>query len=387
MEWIAYYDAYVAQEGWEQDPSQRAVALSMQEVCEGFETFLVQNPAGGKWYLPQSWKHPSPPSGFYLYGDVGRGKTRLARLWVDYWESLAMPRAGWLHFHQLISRIHGSHAAEDRTTALGPLARMGHGMVSPLIARLATEMVREHRWWCLDELHVMDVADVALITQWLMAMREAGAWIFVTSNRAPGALFLDRPHWETAARLVAHFQAHYRIFSIDGSQDYRRLVRPPLDISSYDTGPEPLAFVDSWLARLGCHRSDGRATTLELPDLQRGIAVPWAHREVVMAPFDVWFSQPLGVLDYQAIVQHWSVIILTDIPKLGPEYRNEAKRLMILVDALYQRHRLLIITAAATPDQLYTEGHGSFEFARTVSRLMEMQSAPYLAEAMPKPKT
>jgi cell division protein ZapE len=60
---------------------------------------------------------------------------------------------------------------------------------------------------------------------------------------------------------------------------------------------------------------------------------------------------------------------------------------MILVDALYQRHRLLIITAAATPDQLYTEGHGSFEFARTVSRLMEMQSAPYLAEAMPKPKT
>ena len=67
------------------------------------------------------------------------------------------------------------------------------------------------------------------------------------------------------------------------------------------------------------------------------------------------------------------------MPKLSPERRNEAARFVTLIDALYEHKVKLLIAADAPPTDLYPAGDGSFEFERTVSRLMEMQSADYLA--------
>ena len=64
---------------------------------------------------------------------------------------------------------------------------------------------------------------------------------------------------------------------------------------------------------------------------------------------------------------------------MGPDERNEAARFVTLIDALYENKVKLFATAEAEPAELYQKGDGSFEFERTVSRLMEMQSEEYLA--------
>jgi cell division protein ZapE len=62
--------------------------------------------------------------------------------------------------------------------------------------------------------------------------------------------------------------------------------------------------------------------------------------------------------------------------------RNEAKRFMTLIDALYDKGTKLVVTAEKPPDELYYGSDHKFEFQRTVSRLMEMQSEEYLKKVM-----
>ena len=89
--------------------------------------------------------------------------------------------------------------------------------------------------------------------------------------------------------------------------------------------------------------------------------------------------KPLGASDYIKIAEMFHTVILRDVPKMSPDRRNEAKRFVTLIDALYEAKTKLFISAEAEPDDLYPKGDGAFEFERTVSRLMEMQSTEYLA--------
>jgi len=94
-------------------------------------------------------------------------------------------------------------------------------------------------------------------------------------------------------------------------------------------------------------------------------------------------EKPLGAADYLAIANRYHTVVLSGIPKLGPTRHNEAKRFVTLIDTLYEYKVNLICSAAAAPDQLYTEGEGAFEFQRTVSRLIEMQSEDYISAWRP----
>ena len=90
-------------------------------------------------------------------------------------------------------------------------------------------------------------------------------------------------------------------------------------------------------------------------------------------------GRPLGPQDYLAIAERFHTLFLEDVPILGPNNQQEARRLVTLVDALYEAKTKLVVLAAARPEALYTEGVGAFEFERTVSRFNEMQSKDWLA--------
>ena len=115
-----------------------------------------------------------------------------------------------------------------------------------------------------------------------------------------------------------------------------------------------------------------------LPVLGRNVLLSSIHDDVALTSFDELCAQPLGSIDYIEIAQTFNLIIMANIPQLSPEKRNEAKRFVLLIDALYEHKVKLICTAEVSPDALYPEGDGVFEFKRTVSRLIEMQSKSYL---------
>jgi cell division protein ZapE len=89
---------------------------------------------------------------------------------------------------------------------------------------------------------------------------------------------------------------------------------------------------------------------------------------------------PRSSRDYLEIARSFAVVLLSGVPQLDPEKGDAARRFTWLVDILYDHRVKLVLSAAVPPERLYRVGQHAREFARTTSRLFEMQSRNYMAE-------
>jgi cell division protein ZapE len=112
----------------------------------------------------------------------------------------------------------------------------------------------------------------------------------------------------------------------------------------------------------------------------RTLHVPKSLKGVAVFSFRRLCGEARGTADYLAIARRYHTVFIVGIPLMGPENRNEAARFVTLIDALYEHKVKLLAAADAEPQDLYVAGDGAFEFERTASRLIEMQSEEYLAE-------
>jgi cell division protein ZapE len=172
------------------------------------------------------------------------------------------------------------------------------------------------------------------------------------------------------------------VLELDNGRDYRlmRLIgRPvyyaPLDAASAQALEETFAELTD----------DIKPTPAVIEVKKRQVRVPRQAVGTAWFEFTDLCGQPLGPADYLAIAERFESVVIANVPKLGPENRNEAKRFNTLIDTLYEAKVHVVISAAAPPAELYTDGDGAFEFERTVSRLMEMQSIDYISSRRSQP--
>ena len=139
------------------------------------------------------------------------------------------------------------------------------------------------------------------------------------------------------------------------------------------------ARADAALDRAFTELSGGGAAKPErLPVMGRALRVPLAAEGVARFDFAALCGQPLGAGDYLALATRFENLIIDQVPRLGPENFDVARRFIVLVDALYENKVKLIASAADRPDRIYLRGEGATAFERTASRLEEMQSQAYL---------
>jgi cell division protein ZapE len=207
-------------------------------------------------------------------------------------------------------------------------------------------------------------------------MFDAGVTVVATSNRAPDDLYRNGLQRDRFLPFIAMLKGRLEVLMLAGDEDYR-LARLR-DISVYVS---PLGrMADEKLADAFARLTDGAAGAPRVLRTQgRDVIVPRWAEGVGWFSFANLCGKPLGAADYIAIAEHCHTVLVSDIPRLSFERRNEAMRFVTLIDSLYEHKVKLICSATAMPAQLYTEGDGAFEFERTVSRLMEMQSRDYLA--------
>ena len=230
---------------------------------------------------------------------------------------------------------------------------------------------RKRQLLCLDEMQVTDIADAMILGRLFEGLIAAGTVIVTTSNTPPAELYKDGLNRQLFLPFIALLEAHLETVSLDSGRDYRLGRIRGRDTYIAPLGPEADAKVQALWESL---TDTARGEPASLAVLGRTLIVPQVARGVARFPFAELCEAPLGAPDYLAISRNFATVFIEHIPVLTPQMRNPAKRFINLIDTLYDARTRLVVSAARPPGELYPSGPHASEFARTASRLQEMQS-------------
>ncbi len=362
---LARYKQLVAAGELKPDAEQEAAATRLDRLQRELEAQPAKPGLFGRFF---SKMDHAIPRGLYVWGNVGRGKSMLMDL---FHSCLAIPAKRRAHFHEFMLEVHARLRVERAKEIGDP--------IQPVVLSIAAET----KCLCFDEMVVNNSADAMIMSRLFTGLIEAGVVIVTTSNRAPKDLYKDGLNREHFLPFIALIEQRLDVLTLNGPTDYRM---------------ERLAGLDTWHSPLGeaateaCREAFFRLTdyppedaaNVPAEDLDVGggriLHVPKSLKGVAVFSFKRLCGEARGATDYLTVARHFHSVIIVGIPRLGPENRNEAARFVTLIDALYEHKVKLIAAADAEPAALYEAGDGRFEFDRTVSRLMEMQSQDYLAQ-------
>lgn len=362
------YDQRIRDGAIRADPAQ-AAALAPLVRLEG--ELADADPGPG---LKRLFAKPRSHRGVYLIGPVGRGKSMLMDL---FYETVPIVRKRRTHFHVFMGEIHRLIDAWRKGDAAARKARFGQHKGDDPIVPVAEVVAAEARLLCFDEFQVTDIADAMILGRLFTALFERGVTLVATSNRLPDQLYLNGINRQLFLPFIDLLKSKAEVVIIAGPHDYRldRLRAAGTWFSPADAGHRE-AFDRLWRDMLGHEEEDGE--TLEV--LGRKLHFPHAAGGLLRTSFASLCSVALGPNDYVALAERFHTVFLEGVPTLTPQRREEARRLVVLIDALYEARTHLIVLADAEPVALYPAGDGSFEFERTASRLQEMRSAGWLEE-------
>ncbi len=354
------YERQLALQHLQRDPAQLDALARLEEL----RTRLLSDPLP---HLPR-WvaafarrRAPRARAGLYLWGSVGRGKTFLMDL---FYASLPPGVGRRCHFHRFMQEVHLRLAALAQQQQRNPLEAV------------AGAMARELSALCLDELYVADIADAMILGGLFAALLRRGVTLVATSNVAPRELYRDglqRQRFVPAIELLEH---RLEVLHIGGDTDYR--LRQLTAAGTYL--PAGAADSAARLAALFAQLAGGDSARSGSIDIAgRAIEVLGVAPGVVWFEFAALCGGPRSAEDYIEISREYQSVLVSAVPVFDGAHEDEARRFIALVDELYDRNVNLVLSAAAAPQELYRGARLGALFARTASRLIEMQSAEYLA--------
>lgn len=350
------------------DPAQRATAACLQVLHEELRDYRPIPPSTekkgifGRLFGGGKVEAAPAPSGLYIYGEVGRGKSMLMDL---FFHSAPVSKKRRVHFHAFMQEV------QERVHE-----RRKSGREGDPIPDIARDVASQATLLCFDEFQVENIADAMILGRLFQALFAHGVVVVATSNVAPRNLYKDGLQRERFLPFIALIQEKLDVHELESSTDYR------LDrLRGRSTYYTPLGeAADKALDKAFADITDSEEPhrqTLEVHG--RKLVAPVTAKGAARFTFEELCARPLGAADYLAIARRFHTVFLEDIPILPPEKRNEAKRFVTLIDALYEAKVNLVCSAAALPHMLNPEGETSFAFQRAVSRLMEMQADDYIA--------
>jgi cell division protein ZapE len=357
------YAALVAAGELRPDADQQAAVAVLDDLAGK----LAETRSRGSLIRRLAGLAPPPPGGVYLWGGVGRGKSMLMDL---AFETIAFSPKRRVHFHEFMLEVHERLRAERAKEEGDP------------IPPVAEAIAAEAKLLCFDEMVINNAADAMILSRLFSHLLDEGVTIVTTSNRPPGDLYLGGLNRELFLPFIALIERALKVVPLNGPVDYRLERLGGMPTWYVPNGPEASAALAQAFFQLTDYPVEDRAR-VPSEDLRLGggreLHVPKSLKGVAVFSFKRLCGEARGASDYLAIARRFHTMILVGIPLMGPENRNEAARFVTLIDALYEHKVKLLAAADAEPQGLYVAGDGAFEFERTASRLIEMQSADYLA--------
>lgn len=349
-------EAYARQPGLTNDPEQEAVIQLLEALQRALQD---ENRAWPRLrrhlpLLPQ----PQAPRGIYMWGGVGRGKTFLMDL---FFETLRFRKKKRIHFHRMMREVH---------TRLGDLRNQS----DPLEVVAAT-IARDARVLCFDEFYVSDIGDAMILGRLLDGLFRRNVTLVTTSNLPPDDLYADGLQRERFVPAINLLKRHTQVVPLDGGEDYRLRLLQRAGTYLTPLGPD----TDRHLLQFFNDVAPGKVTEGRRIDINgRTIETLRAAKGVAWFDFRELCEGARSQADYIEIARWHHTVIVSDVPRLDAQADDAARRFIALIDEFYDRRVKLVLAAAAAAAELYTGSRLAFEFQRTVSRLVEMQSLEYL---------
>ncbi|MBA8887497.1 cell division protein ZapE [Dokdonella fugitiva] len=350
----ARYRRGVAAGEWQADPAQLAVLTAFDRLAAE----LAHAPERSLWQRLRG-ERPPAPRGIYLWGRVGRGKTFLTELFCA---ALPTARKRRVHFHRFMQDVQAE-------------LRMLEGRSDPLVdvaARLAAEL----RVLVLDEFFVGDIGDAMILGNLLRALFERGVVLVTTSNTPPRDLYKDGLQRERFLPAIALLEQHCEEIELVSATDWRLRALKQAPVYYTPPGAPAERALQAAFQRVA-HGDVRRDFELALND--RAIPVRAEANGAIWFEFAALCEGPRGVADYIELARAYHTLLVSNVPQFTPQTDDAARRFVELVDEVYDRGVNLVLSAAAPIVDLYDGERLRAEFARTESRLIEMQSEDYLA--------
>ncbi|MCK0508257.1 cell division protein ZapE [Aromatoleum anaerobium] len=350
------YEAQLKARGYKSDPEQRAAVQRLQQLY----TELIGFKAARRGTLRKLLARPRMPRSVYFWGGVGRGKSFLMDCFFD---AVPYQRKRRVHFHAFMQEVQND--LKNFNDAPDPLQRV------------ADRIARQTRLLCFDEFHVSDIADAMILGRLLDALFARGVIFVMTSNYPPDGLYpngLQRINFLPAIEMI---KRRFDVIEVDYGTDYRLRTLEKIEIYLVpDDDAAERKMREDFRRLAACDGETGAIDLLgrQLPVVRRAPGVIWFD-------FTTLCGGPRSQNDYLEIAREHHTLLLSGVPRMSAGNASEARRFTWLVDVLYDHRVKLVMSAEVEAHELYTTGHNAHEFVRTVSRLMEMRSRDYLAEA------
>ena len=346
------------------DPAQELLAEKLQSLHRGLNGYTPSTgQAGWRDRFGLTRRRANPLQGLYIYGGVGGGKSMLMDL---FFESAPIKLKRRTHFHEFLQDVH---------QRFNTLRKSKYADLGDPIPVVAEDLANEFWLLCFDELQVYNIVDAMILGRLFEGLFAQGVVVVATSNRPPQDLYKNGLQREKFLPFIDLICDRLDVLQMASTNDYRLERMLGMRVYHHPIDPDGRRSLDQYFGEL----ADGREPEIDKIEVKgRVIQIP-AVAGIARKSFSELCAQPLGAADYLAIAERYHTLILDEIPRMGKEMQSQARRFVTLIDALYEAKVNLICTADAVPKELYITGEGAFEFERLVSRLMEMQSADYLA--------
>ena len=366
------YLAQVERAHFARDAAQEQVAARLDALAQALHDRRLASKSSALGWMFGARRSKTSVKGLYIWGSVGRGKTMLMDL---FFNAVQEPRKRRVHFHAFMADVHARIHAWRQAKKAGNPASLYKG--DDPIAPVAGALAQEARVLCFDEFAVTDITDAMILGRLFDALWALDVVIVSTSNVVPDQLYSGGLNRALFVPFIRRIPDHMDILKLDANKDFR--LEKLRGAAVYHVPPDRHALDQAFLMLTG----SVKGKPMDLPLLGRLLHVPHAAGGVARFSFADLCEAPMGAADFLALAMRFHTVLIDHIRVMQSEERNVVKRFIMLIDALYDQHVNLIVSAEAEPFALYqaASGREAFEFDRTISRLIEMRSGEYLALA------
>jgi cell division protein ZapE len=358
---ITRYKQDLTREDFNYDPAQEEAVEALQDLFDRLVANQSNHNDSGFLSKFRKKKSPTVEQGLYFWGGVGRGKTYLMDTFFD---CLPTDKKMRLHFHRFMQMVH--QELRKLNDVKNPLEIVGK------------EISSKAQVLCFDEFFVTDITDAMILAGLLEVLFKNGTTLVATSNIEPDGLYkngLQRARFLPAIALVNKYT---KVMNVDGGVDYRLRTLKQAKLYHYplsQAADEALSDRFMSLISDASHIEEGGAVEIE----GRKISLIRSCEDLAWFDMKALCDGPRSQIDYIEIARLYSTIIISNLPQMDAPRDDLARRFINLVDEFYDRHVKVIVSAEVAIPDIYTGTRLSFEYDRTVSRLLEMQSEEYLS--------